>query len=384
MKNLPSFQEFSKYDSLLESASNEQIASLMELNTSLGERQVNEGKVLDLIKNNLSKFFLGKYSKLSVIDDARKVLIQLEIELIEKRNEFEESVDKIEAQIDELRSTGDKQRMSSLMKDRENKIKEFENYQKTTRLKIRKAQEVVKDVIDGNPRRRKYYEAGRSEDEISIAELEYEMAKKKADQSEINKFESKLQKAKKEAADKAEELKAEMQTKGKEEVEKKEKREEKIKLLRMDPEAEKKKITRRRGKDIIERKRQLENSIVDLRADLERKLNMIQKRLDSGKKISKSYLDNKKMEFLSMAATIDAQKNLLAILREIGKTETEINKKLSDEKNITEITNRINQGIADGQDANSGLKKVISSIFVGPEGTINVAKIKTAKEKLNK
>lgn len=384
MKNLPSFQEFNKYDSLLESASEDQINNLMDLSPSFSESSLNEGKALDIIKNNLSKFFFGKYSKLSIIDEARKVLVELEIDLIEKKNDFEEAIDKIESQIDEIRTSGDKQKMSALMKDRENKMKEFENYQKTARLKIKKAQEVVKDVIDGNPRRRKYYEAGRADDEISIAELEYDMAKKKADQSEIKKFEDKLQKAKKEAEEKANQLKAEMEIKGKSEKEKQEQTQQKIKLLHMDPEKEKKKISSRKGKDIIERKRQLESSIVDLRADLERKLSMIQKRVDSGKKVSKSYLDNKKLELLSIAATIDAQKNLLEIFRELGKTESEITKKLMKEKNLTEITNKINQGIADGQDVNSGLKKVISGIFVGPEGTINIEKIKTAKEKLNK
>lgn len=387
MKNLPSFQEFSKYDCLIESASSEQMQALRELATHVSNPNLNEGKILDMVKNNLSKFFLGKFSKIGVIDQAREVLVKLEIDLIEKRNEFENSVDKINQEIDQYRSTGDRQRLIALTKDRESKTKEFENYEKAAKLKIKKAQEIVRDVIDGNPRRRKYYEAGRSEDEIKIAEIQYQMAKDKSEDSEIKKYEEKLRKAKEEAEKKAEDLKAEMEAQEKREKEKKDSEEESretIELIKMDPEKEKKKISSRKGKDVIERKKELEISIVELKSQLERKLNLLQKRAESGKKITPSYLKNTELEMLSIAATIDAQKNLLTIFRDLGKTENEITKKLLGEKSFTEVTNKINQGISDGQDAGSGLKKEISSIFTGSEGSVNVQKIKDAKEKLDK
>jgi hypothetical protein len=43
----------------------------------------------------------------------------------------------------------------------------------------------------------------------------------------------------------------------------------------------------------------------------------------------------------------------------------------------------INQGIADGEDANSGTKKIISDVFVTPSGNIDASKLRTAKDKLN-
>jgi hypothetical protein len=384
MKNLPSFQEYSKYDSLLESATHQQIRDLIELIPTASNQTVNEGKALDIIKNNLSKFFLGKYSKLSVIDQARDVLVQLEIDLIEKRNQFEDSVEQIESQIDEIRGTGDKQKMESLIKDRSNKIKEFENYEKTSNLKIKKAKDIVRDVIDGNPRRRKYYEAGRSEDEISIAELQYNNAKKRSDESELKKYEEKLQKAKKDAELKAEELKAEMQSKEDKKKEAESETQEKIKLLRMDPATERKKISSRKGKDILSRIEELETSIVKLRTRLERKLNMIEKRAESGKPLPESFIENKKLELLSLSATIDAQRNLLAIFRKLGKTEREITKKLVSSVIMNKVLDQVNRGIDDGQNVNTGLKKVISSIFTGPEGKLDPKKIKSAKEKLDK
>jgi hypothetical protein len=384
MKNLPSFKEYSENDSLLESASIQQINDLMELCPDCIKETVNEGKALDIIKNNLSKFFLGKFSKLSVIDQAREVLVQLEIDLIEKKNQFEDSIEQIESQIDEIRSTGDKPRMTSLIKDRENKIKEFENYEKTASLKIKKAKDIVRDVIDGNSRRRKYYEAGRSEDEITIAELQYNMAKKRSDESELKKYEDQLQKAKKDAEQKAEELKAEMQSKDKKKKEAEGETQEKIKLLRMDPAVERKKISSRKGKDILSRIEELETSIVKLRTRLERKLNMIEKRAQSGKPLPKSFIENKKLELLSLSATIDAQRNLLAIFRKLGKTEKEITKKLISSEIMNKVLDQVNRGIDDGQNVNTGLKKVISSIFIGPEGTIDPKKVKAAKEKLDK
>jgi hypothetical protein len=43
----------------------------------------------------------------------------------------------------------------------------------------------------------------------------------------------------------------------------------------------------------------------------------------------------------------------------------------------------INQGIVDGEDANSGTKKIISDVFVTSSGNIDVSKLRSAKDKLN-
>ena len=384
MKNLPSFKDFSNYDSLLESASAEEMNVLNELETANPLHTLNEGQILDSIKNKLSKFFLGKFSKLSVLDHARKVLVDLEIDLIEKRYEFEDSVSEIESQIDSLGMGVDKQKSLALRKDRDNKIKEFENYEKASKLKMKKALEVIRDIIDGDSRKRKYYEAGKSEDEIGLAELKYKLAKERSDDKQIKRYEEDIRKAKEEAEEKAKSLKSEVENKESAEKDRKDKDVKQEQKILIDPEKEKKKISSRRGKDIIERKRQLENSIVDLKADMERMLNRIEKHLKSGKKISKSYLDTRKIKLLSMATSIDSQTNLLKILRDLGKTESEITKKLSKEHEFTKLTNMINQGISEGGDLKSGLKKAISSVFVGPEGTISHEKLKQAKEKLNK
>lgn len=379
MKNIPSFNYFSTNQSLLESASSEDFLKLEQLGRVNTEHTLNEGQLLDTIKNEMSKFFLGKFSKLSLIDKAREVLVELEIDLIEKRAEMEDAVEEIESKIDSIKFSDDRQKVIALRKDRDNKIKEFEEYEKFAGLKIKKALDIVKDAIKGDPRKKKYYEAGRAEDEIGLAELQYKMAKKRADDTEIKKYEEELRKAKEEAEAKIGEIKSvlskEKGSEGKSEIE--------PLKSKVDPEKEKKKVSSRKGRDIIERKRDLEKNIADLRADMERHVNQIEKHMKSGKKVSKSYVNDKKVRLLTMAADLDAQKNLLKILRNLGKTESEITKKLSKESEFTKLTNMINQGISDGKDSNSGLKKVISSIFVGPEGTISAGGINKTKVKLN-
>ena len=378
MKNLPSFNDFKKYEYLIETASSDLREEFNSLETAEPNHTVNEGIFGDYIKNSLSKFFLGSLSSVGMIDKARKILVELEIDGIEKKAAFEESVDKLESQIDGLSSINDKERITALERDRDSKIKEFESFLKSNSLKIKKAKDFITKAIDNNTRRREYYEAGRADDEIALAELEYQMAKDKADAEEIKKFEERIMKKKKEAEEKAQDLKDKM------EDDEKSKNPENVEDLSVDPEAEKKKVSSRKAKDIIERKKDLEKEIADLKADMERKINVLEKRLKSNPdKVSKSYIEKSRIELLEISSALDAKRNLLRLFRNLGKTEGDIEKKLSKEQEFTKLANLINQGIVDGEDANSGTKKIISDIFVTSTGTIDLGKLRSAKNKLN-
>ena len=378
MKNLPSFNDFKKYEHLIETSSFELREEFNSLEFANPNHTVNEGAFGDYIKNSLSKFFLGSLSHVGMIDKARKILVDLEIDGIEKRAAFEESVDALESQIDGLSSINDKERITALERDRDSKIKEFETFLKTNSLKIKKAKDFINKAIDNNTRRREYYEAGRADDEIALAELEYQMAKNKADADEIRRFEERIMSKKKEAEEKAQDLKDRM------EKDEESTKPENVEDLSVDPEAEKKKVSSRKGKDIIERKKDLEKEIADLRADMERKLNTLEKRLKSNPdKVSKSYIEKSRIELLEISSALDAKRNLLKLFRNLGKTEGDIEKKLSKEQEFTKLANLINQGIVDGEDANSGTKKIISDIFVTSSGTIDAGKLKSAKDKLN-
>ncbi len=378
MKNLPSFNDFKKYEHLIESSSFELREEFKSLECANPSHTVNEGAFGDYIKNSLSKFFLGSLSHVGMIDKARKILVDLEIDGIEKRAAFEESVDALESQIDGLSSINDKERITALERDRDSKIKEFETFLKTNSLKIKKAKDFINKAIDNNTRRREYYEAGRADDEIALAELEYKMAKDKSDAEDIKRFEERIMKKKKEAEEKAQDLKDRM------EKDEESKKPENVEDLSVDPEAEKKKVSSRKAKDIIERKKDLEKEIADLKADMERKLNVLEKRLRSNPdKVSKSYIEKSRIELLEISSALDAKRNLLKLFRNLGKTEGDIEKKLSKEQEFTKLANLINQGIVDGEDANSGTKKIISDIFVTSSGTIDAGKLRSAKDKLN-
>ena len=381
MKNLPSFNDFKKYESLIETVDRELNEEFASLERSEPNHTVNEGIFGDYLKNSLSKFFLGSLSRVGMIDKARKLLVDLEIDAIEKRANFEENIEKLESEIDGLSSINDKGKISSVEREREVKTKEFETFIKSHSLKIKKAKDFVSKVIDNNTRRREYYEAGRADDEIALAELEYKLARDKADDVDIKKFQDKINAKKKEAEEKAQNLKDQMDKKSEEE---KKDNGPDTEDLSLDSEKEKKKVAGRRGKDIIERKKELEKDIADLRANIERKLTVLEKRIGANPdKVSKSYIEKSKIELLELSSALDSKKNLLKLFRNLGKTESDIDKTLSKEQEFTKLTNMINQGIADGEDANSGTKKIISDVFVTPSGNIDASKLRTAKDKLN-
>jgi hypothetical protein len=381
MKNLPSFNDFKKYESLIETVDRELSEEFASLESANPNHTINEGIFGDYLKNSLSKFFLGSLSRVGMIDKARKLLVDLEIDIIEKRDAFEETIEKLDSEIDGLSSINDKEKINAVTKDRDSKIKELEAFLKSYALKIKKAKDYINKVIEGNPRRREYFEAARADDEIALAELEYKLAKDRADDSDIKKFEEKIKEKKKEAEEKAQDLKDQMDKKSKSE---KAPESDNSDDLSLDPEKEKKKIARRKGKDIIERKKELEKDIADLRSDIERKLTTLEKRIKaSPNKVSKSYVERVKVELLELSSALDSKKNLLRLYRDLGKTESDIDKKLSKEQEFTKLTNMINQGIVDGEDANSGTKKIIADVFVTSSGTVDISKLRSAKDKLN-
>ena len=381
MKNLPSFNEFRKYDSLMESVDSELINEFKTLEQADPYHTVNEGQFLNGVKNTLSKFFLGAFSRVGMIDEARKVLVNLEIDLIEAKHKFESEMDDMDVQVRKLTGPDDKEKAIALRRDMDAKIKEYQTYVKTQKLKIKRSEEFVEKVIDGSERRREYYEVGRSEDEIALAELEYKLAKDKADSSELKKYEDKIAQAREDAKEKAEKVENKLEDEAKEEGEAK-------KLdTSVDPEKEKKKISGRRGKDIIHRKNSLAKEIADLKSELERKLKSLHSKSEKNKlteKAIKSYM----IDLLDLSSALDAKTNLLKNLNDLGQTESDISSKVRKESEFTQLTNKINQSITDGQDANTGTKKVVSEIFSsvakGAKGEIKAEKIKDAINKINK
>jgi len=381
MKNIPSFKEFNKYSDFLETTNESLVNELKNLEGADPDHSVNEGHVMNAAKNLLSKFFLGPLSRVNAIDQARKIILELELDLIEKRDKYEKEAEELDSKIDELTKINDKEKIVSLEREREMKAKQMDAYVKSQKLKIQKSKDVASKIVDGNSRRREYLDAGYAEDEIAIAELEYKLASQRVEnKEELGEYEARVKKAKEEADAKAAKMKENT-----EDSEKKgeEKKTESSEDLSLDPQEEKKKVASRKYKDIITRKNELEKDIADLRSDLERKLNKFKSRISAnssaGKKDSR-YSESVKIDLLEICSALDSKINLLRTLRNLGKTEKEVDRKLGKESEFTQLTDKINQSILDGEDANSGTKKIISDLFTSSQVTSQT--IEEAKRKI--
>jgi hypothetical protein len=231
---------------------------------------------------------------------------------------------------------GDKDKILSVEKERETKAREIEAYLKAQKLKIKKSKDVALKLVDGNSRRKEYLDAGYSEDEIAIAELEYKLAQERSeDQSKLNDYKEKVDAARKEAEEKARDINNKTEKDN-------EKNEAPQEDLSVDPEKEKRKIASRKGKDLIQRENELEKEIADLRSSIERKLNQLESKIRRNpKSLTGKYMESVKIELLEISSALDSKENLLRLFRGLGKTETEISQVLSKESDFTKIANKI-------------------------------------------
>jgi len=198
MTLIPSFQEFEEnnpLDGKITPALAESLADYFA-----GEEAVNEG-VFDSIKNTLSKTFLGSLSYISMIDKVRAEVLKLEKESLQKKYAFEDEMDSLKNSIKELSKSKDEAGIERVNKTLDAKTKEHQSYGKMTNLRIEKAISTIKDAIKGNKRRMEYWEAGKSQDELDLAEFEYKLAKQRATSNpeDLKSLEAEIKKAKEEA-----------------------------------------------------------------------------------------------------------------------------------------------------------------------------------------
>ncbi len=206
MNPIPSFQEFEE-SSPLNQKINSQLAESAAEYFFQGP-SMNEG-VFDDMKNYLSKNFLGSLSYVNIIDKVRSEVLKLEKEVLIKRYSFMDEIESLKGDMRELASTGNTSTVSKVQKTIELKKKEHETYEKMSSSRIEKALSTLKDAIKGNKRRKEYYDTGKAQDELELAEFEYSLAKKKAsiESRELKKLEAEIQKAKKEALEAREAIK---------------------------------------------------------------------------------------------------------------------------------------------------------------------------------
>jgi len=340
---------------------------------------LNEGKLTDYLKNQLSKAFLGPLSKISMIDKARRVLIDHEIAKIEKRYSIEKEINRMNA------SGAEK---TSISNRREAKMRELEVFNKQQELKIKQAKDYIDDVIDGNQRRQDYFDVGRAEDLIGLAELEYKLAKTSANSNKLELLLNKVSKAKKKAATKLAALKASASTSPSSTGSSTRTSASTATSLAPKPgpkpapkpgpkptakpatsstgsSKSTSKISPKKASDVIEMKRALGKEIADLKADLERMLSKLEERVKKSdtSPIPKRSMDKMQADFMTVATNLDAKNQLLDFLETLGSSESEISKNAGSKTGLDKIVDQINNRIESSKSKNTGNKKLINDLF---------------------
>lgn len=380
MKNLPSFSEFSKHEDFIDPIDEATLYEFSQLPRGKKHFSLNESALLNSVKNQISKFFLGSFSRLNMIDEARSIILDLRIDLLEQEEQTEIKIDQIEDEIAQLSKQPDaSSKIEALKKKRESVIRELEAFRKSQELKLKKSRDVARKLAAGNKRRQEYLEAGLAEDEITIAELEYKMAKKRSiDSKKLSDLEQKIKDAKEDATEKGEKIKDHTQ-------EDSEKAKPSPTDYVLDPEAEKKKIIGKKPLDIIAYKNKLEKEIADLRSEIERKIISLEKKVKKPSGLSQGILQKIRLELIELTEELDCKINILRRVRGLGKTEKDIEKSMDTRNELSVLSDKINQDIKDGQDSKTGTKKIISDLFVTSGGNIAITPdgIEKAKKKLN-
>lgn len=377
MKNIPSFQEFSENHDFLEPIEESLLREFASLQKGDPYYSVNESSLLDQVKNQISKFFLGSFSHLNMIDEARGILLDLRIELIEKEDEFEKKIEDIQKQISSL-SSEDRAKIEELQKKREALVREIEAFAKAQELKIKKAKDVTKKLAEKNKRRQDYLEAGLAEDEIAIAELEYELAKKRTKEaSKLQRLKMSIEKAKDDASKAADELKKKTKEAG-------QKGATAPTDFVIDPEAEKKKIIGKKPQDILLYKKKLEHEISDQKYEIEKLIEDLAEKVKKGKGTSQTYLQNLQISLIEKTERLDCNINILKTVSGLGDKEDEIRKATDSKSELDSLAKLINQDIKDGQDSQTGTKKIVHDLFKNQNNQLVVdqAALTTARKKM--
>jgi DNA repair exonuclease SbcCD ATPase subunit len=189
-----------------------------------------------------------------MIDKVRAEVLKMEKESVQKRYSFEDEMESLKNSIKELAKSKDEAGVDRVKKTIDSKTKEYQSYGKMINLRIDKAISTIKEAIKGNKRRMEYWEAGKSQDELDLAEFEYRLAKQRASSNpeDLKDLEEEIKKAK----DEAEKSKKKLETDAKNQ-EKKEKE--------GSPDY-KKSLRTKKGR--IEAITKLEHELVDLRKEL--------------------------------------------------------------------------------------------------------------------
>jgi len=309
--------------------------------------------LLDNIKNNISKNFLGSLSYIKMIDDLIKKLSDIEKETIKKSYDYEDSIDEIEIKIDEASRKGNSPLVKTLQRQRIRKSEELKSFMNNQRAKMKNGVNLIEKAVARKARRKEYAKLKLSDKDYEIAEFTYNYAKKKAsDPKEVSELKTKYEKAR----EKVEKLVNSFSAKPEETSE--------IEVNEIDPKKERKYLESKEGEKVIERKSKLEEEILKMKDVLKSELDLIVDSIKSKPESSTNgFFKKKEKKLIELSNAIDSSKNLLDLYRSLGKNAKGVENKMKKESDFTSIINKINSTVSDGKDAGSGTTKYIIDLF---------------------
>ena len=326
------------------------------------EKSINEG-LLDTIKNKLSKTIFGDFSKVSVIDTIRNGNLEIEKDLIAKKYEYSDKLDALELKLAEVTRSGNRAAILAAENEVSKKKEEYRAYIKSRRIQIEKGLSLLTKAIDKNKRRKEYYEAGKAEDELNLANYEYDMAKKKSNSSkEIDRLKKSFDKARIDAETLIQRFQTQvLSSPPSMDID--------IKDL-ANPGAIKKKLASKKSSDLLDLKKKTEDNIEDKKKELKKTLQDLSDKIEkfnkSGLSVKNSVLSTEEKKATVIANEIDAEMNLLNLYNGVGNTKHEIEKKMKDSSDLNSLFSKINDAVRDAKDDSSGYTKDMLLVFSDP------------------
>ncbi len=407
MQKILKFSGFQRNKDLFEQVDPALLDEIVSLKTETSN--INEG-ILNLggLLSKASSAIFGSFSRAGQVDELRKVILTSEVAIVQDGYELEDEIDALEDELSVAKKANDSSKVKSLNDRISLKNKEYREMIASHKAAIKRAEDILDKIISKSERLKKYHEAGRSEDSYDLAQIKYKLAKDRSESIEnIARAKEELDSARKEAdtaSKEKEEILADLKDSDKKDSSKEDKKpepekaplEKKVgktgkttdpplgakKRKKADSTEEKKIISSKKASNIISHKKNLAIEIADLKYDLENFLEKVRKKIAKDPKaISQRTMDKIQMDALEIAANLDSKKNLLDLYKTMGETQSEIAKTSAKESKITEISNRINQAIADGNDSSSGTKKTIADAF---RDGVNLEKLRKAMQEISK
>jgi hypothetical protein len=383
MKNLPNFNEFKNYQPLIEKASSSEIEFLKGIlneNNEYQESDINEGSIFNDIKTSLSKFFLGSLSRANMIDKTRQIIVQNEIDLYTGNLELTDEIEDMEEKLNAAKKISDNIQVTALLKQLKLKEEEKKNFVNNLKTKLSSIKSKLEsEIIQNNSRLEEYYEAGRLQDEVKIAQAKYDLAKNRSDNSELlDKFKKQVEKSQEVADEKAQDLMKKGEEARKEELSKNKKK------GVLSPETEGKVISSKSPSAIIERKAELKKEIADLESALEKEIDLLIRKIEKNpESVSPNKIAASKEKLIKLEGDIRTRRELIKFFESLGKNRTELKRKLAKESEVTRYVNSINNIFSSSKSGKSESSKAIDSAFnIKGETTTNPRKLRIAKSKI--